>query len=252
MKSQYSDPNHPMYNSGLIGLVSGGKLSGGRGGRRSAGDMRYSYDSPSAGPAYGRPSLYDSARLYNSSELSHRDVRRYDKRERKALRTEQRMAEGRGVGRKREGRYEDFLYEQESMYGGDAGFGFGRGRRGMGQRGHGGPIGMLVGAAGAAIENSRQPQTSASGAPAPHTAYAGNSVDFYRGSPSTADEYGASRPAPYAAGRRRRQPGQKGGPLGMVKRVMQEDVLYLMIVNLPSEAELAEAREAIAAAKARK
>ena len=39
--------------------------------------------------------------------------------------------------------------------------------------------------------------------------------------------------------------------MGMVKRVMQEDVLYLMIVNMPSEAELAEAREAIAAAKAK-
>ena len=47
-----------------------------------------------------------------------------------------------------------------------------------------------------------------------------------------------------ARGRRNR----KGGPLGAVKRIMKEDVLYLMIVNLPSEAELAEAREELAIA----
>ncbi|KAI6909417.1 hypothetical protein D0869_03447 [Hortaea werneckii] len=34
-----------------------------------------------------------------------------------------------------------------------------------------------------------------------------------------------------------------GGPIGAVKRIMREDVLYLMIVNLPSEAELTEARD---------
>lgn len=37
--------------------------------------------------------------------------------------------------------------------------------------------------------------------------------------------------------------------MGMVKRIMTEDVLYLMIVNMPSEAEMAEARELMAAAK---
>ncbi|KAI7280020.1 hypothetical protein KC345_g5049 [Hortaea werneckii] len=43
-------------------------------------------------------------------------------------------------------------------------------------------------------------------------------------------------------GTRGQRPGG-GGAIGAVKRVMREDVLYLMIVNLPSEAELAEARE---------
>jgi len=37
-----------------------------------------------------------------------------------------------------------------------------------------------------------------------------------------------------------------GGVIGAVKKVMQEDVLYLMIVPMPSEAELAEAREMLA------
>lgn len=43
--------------------------------------------------------------------------------------------------------------------------------------------------------------------------------------------------------RNARRRNRKGGPLGAVKRAMREDVLYLMIVNMPSEAELAEARE---------
>ncbi|KAI7159631.1 hypothetical protein KC349_g4067 [Hortaea werneckii] len=45
----------------------------------------------------------------------------------------------------------------------------------------------------------------------------------------------------YRGTRGQRQGG--GGAIGAVKRVMREDVLYLMIVNLPSEAELTEARE---------
>ncbi|PIB01898.1 hypothetical protein CB0940_01990 [Cercospora beticola] len=46
-----------------------------------------------------------------------------------------------------------------------------------------------------------------------------------------------------ARSRNARRRNRKGGPLGAVKRAMREDVLYLMIVNMPSEAELAEARE---------
>ncbi|KAI7324669.1 hypothetical protein KC315_g8175, partial [Hortaea werneckii] len=45
----------------------------------------------------------------------------------------------------------------------------------------------------------------------------------------------------YRGTRGQRQGG--GGPIGAVKRIMREDVLYLMIVNLPSEADLSEARE---------
>ncbi|CAJ2504979.1 Uu.00g123730.m01.CDS01 [Anthostomella pinea] len=48
---------------------------------------------------------------------------------------------------------------------------------------------------------------------------------------------------------RRRNAGNKSGrgdPIGAVKRMMREDVLHLMIVNMPSEAELAEARAEMA------
>jgi hypothetical protein len=49
--------------------------------------------------------------------------------------------------------------------------------------------------------------------------------------------------------RDRRGAARGGGVIGAVKKVMQEDVLYLMIVPMPSEAELAEAREMLAREK---
>lgn len=51
---------------------------------------------------------------------------------------------------------------------------------------------------------------------------------------------------------RERGAARGGGVIGAVKKVMQEDVLYLMIVPMPSEAELAEAREMLAREKERK
>jgi len=51
------------------------------------------------------------------------------------------------------------------------------------------------------------------------------------------------------AGPRDRRAARGGGAIGAVKKVMQEDVLYLMIVPMPSEAELAEAREMLAREK---
>ncbi|KAI9792651.1 MAG: hypothetical protein M1835_007712 [Candelina submexicana] len=39
-------------------------------------------------------------------------------------------------------------------------------------------------------------------------------------------------------GGRRRSSGRSKGPIGMVKRVMKQDVLYLMVVNMPSEEEM--------------
>lgn len=114
----------------------------------------------------------------------------------------------------------------------------------MGRSGGGGPLCMLMGAASSAMQGGGQrgaPQQE-SYESAPHAGY-GSSAPYgsnapapapYGGSTGPAGDYGASEPAPYAGGRRR-QRKQKGGPLGMVKRVMQEDVLYLMIVNMPSE-----------------
>jgi len=46
--------------------------------------------------------------------------------------------------------------------------------------------------------------------------------------------------------------GGPGGVIGAVKKIMQEDVLYLMIVPMPSEAELAEAREMLRLEKEKK
>ncbi|KXS93614.1 hypothetical protein AC578_5919 [Pseudocercospora eumusae] len=64
-------------------------------------------------------------------------------------------------------------------------------------------------------------------------------------SPSRADAYERRS----RRGRRDRRQRGGGGPIRTVKRGMREDVLYLMIVNMPSDAELAEAREELARAK---
>lgn len=51
-------------------------------------------------------------------------------------------------------------------------------------------------------------------------------------------------------GRGRRDGRERnGGPISSVRRLMREDVLYLMIVNMPSEMELEEARQEMARAK---
>ena len=46
--------------------------------------------------------------------------------------------------------------------------------------------------------------------------------------------------------------GNGGGIIGSVRKIMQEDVLYLMIVPMPSEAEIAEARELLRLEKEKK
>jgi hypothetical protein len=56
----------------------------------------------------------------------------------------------------------------------------------------------------------------------------------------------------YARDRATLRAGGPGGVIGAVKKIMQEDVLYLMIVPMPSEAELAEAREMIRMEKEKK
>jgi hypothetical protein len=49
-----------------------------------------------------------------------------------------------------------------------------------------------------------------------------------------------------------RRAGGNGGIIGSVRKIMQEDVLYLMIVPMPSEAEIAEAKEMIRLEKEKK
>ena len=82
------------------------------------------------------------------------------------------------------------------------------------------------------------------GASAPHAPYGGQS--------SSRPQYSCYGGSNNSGQDPRRYRRQGVGPLGMVKRVMREDVLYLMIVNMPSEAELAEARELLAKAKSEK
>ena len=56
----------------------------------------------------------------------------------------------------------------------------------------------------------------------------------------------------HPADRRAARASRNRGPIGVIKKVMQEDVLYLMIVPMPSEEELAEAREMLAMDRERK
>ena len=248
-RSKLADPQHPMYNGGIVGFVSGGALTRERMPRQD------------------------------------RMQRRRDKDERRMLRYEQRMAGGRGLIRKKQRRYERILADEEyygrGRYGDRGGYGYddgyGYGGRPAGRRGRGGPIGLvggLLSAAAGGRGNSNE------------AAYGGRSREYEDTYGRRADQYGygdekamrrsfddrSNAPAPHAAyggrpepydgnsgygyggqayrGRRpetRRQ--RSGGIVGTVKRVMKEDVLYLMIVNMPSEAELAEATEALARAK---
>ncbi|KAK6433319.1 hypothetical protein LTR95_010502 [Oleoguttula sp. CCFEE 5521] len=139
MKSKWSDPDHPMFNNGLVGLVSGGYLKPGE--RKAA--------------------------------------RREWKHERRAARREWKDG-GRMGGR-------DALYERQMT---------------MSDRSRSGDDVQLAGSSGG-------------------------------------DRY-AARP-------RRR----KGGLIGGVRKVLRPDVLYLLIVPMPSESELREAREALEMAKAK-
>jgi len=69
-------------------------------------------------------------------------------------------------------------------------------------------------------------------------------------SPDYFNRTARGRQHPRARGAKRG--GGPGGVIGAVKKIMQEDVLYLMIVPMPSEAEIAEAREMIRLEKEKK
>lgn len=239
-----------MFNSGPVGFVTGGYLAKQRGGM---------------------------------TKRDAREERRIDKYER-------RVDSGRGLSRKKQRRYDAYMYNQG--YGSDDQYGY-QPRR----RGHGGPIGLAVGLVGAGVSAARgskgknpESQESVTNAPAPQAAYGRRSFDERRGyeggygnQPAPPTEFGRrsfddrrtpsdsksalapseSAPAAYegygntGAGypaQRRRPPPRRqgGGPIGMVRRIMTEDVLYLMIVNMPSEEEMAAARERLEAAKSGK
>lgn len=151
-QSKWSDPNHPMFNGGLIGLVSGGYIDVG--------------------------------------------ARRQAKRERKYERRERRFEKRHGP------RSGDYYASSDAWEG------------------------------------------SSSNPPAPHAPYGGSQQD--------PDYFNRASHGRGQRSHERRRGGGSGGPIGAIRKVMQEDVLYLMIVPMPSETELEEAREMLALEKAKK
>ncbi|KAK0270634.1 hypothetical protein LTR35_010842 [Friedmanniomyces endolithicus] len=223
-RSKLADPSHPMYQgqTGLVGLATGGGL----GGRRAE--------------------------------------RRYRRDERRVEGYERRMDHGRGLSRRKQGRYEHFLAEQEQLsrdhghgrMGGSEGFG----RLGGGRRRGGGLIGGLIGAAVSAAQD-RGGSGSSSGARELPLGRSGEYEDAYNGRHMQEEQYYGNSPrrvsydgredaaTDVGAGgyqkfsrRNQRGGGRRPGAVGAVRRLMREDVLYLMVVNMPSEEEMAEAR----------
>ena len=141
--SKWADPNHPMFNGGLVGLVSGGYLDAGK--------------------------------------------RRAEKRERKLERKEARW---------------ERRYGPRPQY-------------------------PTQGLEGLSLQGAEQQRP-----------------DYYSRRSSGRRQHPRERAA--------RRGNGNGGIIGSVRKIMQEDVLYLMIVPMPSEAEIAEAREMIRLEKEKK
>ncbi|QKX63085.1 uncharacterized protein TRUGW13939_10253 [Talaromyces rugulosus] len=131
--------------------------------------------------------------------------------------------------RERTGRFGEEAYDDRNSYGSDRGFGLGGGRS---RRGGGGLIGGLVGMATEAVRNRGQQHGTA-----PQQGYGD---DTYR-----VDEYQHQQQQGYTqtqrAGARGPDRSGRGGPLG-IKKLLAEKVLYLMVVNMPTEGEMSEAR----------
>lgn len=179
-----------------------------------------------------------------------------------------RHARRRDLRSRRSGRYmDDDADYYDYDYGDRSGYG---GRRRRDGRQRGGLISGLVGGVIAATQNSPSNRPVASNDPAPPAPYGGSGAgrrsfderDMIQQQREVDDSYGKTAdysqydnaPAPYGRsrqdfGRGGRGRGGRGGGIGGVKRLMKSDVLYLQIVNLPSEAELAEARQQLAMAK---
>ncbi|TKA77697.1 hypothetical protein B0A55_04006 [Friedmanniomyces simplex] len=226
-RSRLADPNHPMYQgrAGLMSLATGGR---------------------------GAP------------ELGNRGAdRRYRRDERRVLKYEQRMDDGRQLSRRKQGRCEHFLAEQDRLYGNGRAVGLGalgQLRSGRRQGGPGGLIGGLIGAAvNAATDRGGGGSSATYGQSVSSNARESRGRGFedayddryeredYYDDPSrrVSNNGGGAAAAAYQKFSRRGQRGggERQGAIGAVKRLMSQDVLYLMVVNMPSEAEMAEARE---------
>lgn len=163
MSSKYADPNHPMFNGGLVGLVSGGQLS-----RDRIRDVKN-------GPPSGNRNRRGSSN--SSSSDSSRDSR---------------QRSSRPAPRAPHGEYQDDYRDSRGYY--DS-------------------------------QYNRHPR------------------DFE-------DYRGKDRRRNRSRDRKRKE--DRGGIGGGVKRAMQEGVLYLMIVNMPSERELKQARMQLGAESQRR
>ena len=212
MKSTFADPSHPMYRNGLIGFVSGGKLTPDRmrsfdGKQRSpTRDVRTLRDGESSGGEYGTyANTYEHDQRRKSSCSGRRCSSRSHDRVQQALEMYQ--------GRRGTAFDECRRYSERSGSPYD-------GRRSPPSRSSGSASGLVDGLVRTATD--RLGNAGAAGLPVHHQ----HPMDLIDQS---------------IGGVKSGRTG--GGASGMVKRAMKEGVLYLMIVNMPSEAELAEARK---------
>ncbi|KAK3074442.1 hypothetical protein LTR53_003113 [Teratosphaeriaceae sp. CCFEE 6253] len=225
-RSKLADPDHPMYQGGILNFATG------------------------------------SALAPFSEKRERKAAKRFRKDERRVLKYEQKMDRGQGLSRKKERRYENFFAEQERL-GNEGALSQ---RLGGGRRRGGGLIGGLVGAAVTAA-SSRGAEGSVSGGRASmsashdrasgqqqrHREHEASYLDSHHG------EHDGHQDARDANGANGTGPGyqryskrdRRGREPGAVKRLMREDVLYLMIVNYPSEGQMREAMEEMAMMKGR-
>ncbi|CRG92662.1 hypothetical protein PISL3812_09726 [Talaromyces islandicus] len=131
------------------------------------------------------------------------------------------------------GRFGGQVYNDRSANASDRGFGFAGGlSRRMDRRGQGGLIGGLVGMAAEAVRNRGEQQRTT-----PQQSYGG---DINRD-----NQYQSQQQQGYTQTQRTNagDPGRSGrdGPLG-IKKLLNEKVLYLMVVNMPTDDEMSEAR----------
>ncbi|KAK5172100.1 uncharacterized protein LTR77_003738 [Saxophila tyrrhenica] len=249
-RSKLADPSHPMYNGGIVGFVSGGALTRDRAERDNRRNER-------RWEKYERKDLRRERR--DDRKDFRREMRNERKDERRLDRFERRLDKGRSLSRSSERRHEDIMIHRER-------------RAGLQGRG---PIGMLAGAVAGRVDNGQSREYE----DAYRSGYDGremrrsfedrnssygqwNTPAPYSGqqsfNPSRAAPYGGQgyvqneREVPGAAayrGRRADRRGSRQKKGGLIKKIMTEDVLYLLIVNMPSEEELAEARATLETAR---
>lgn len=189
MRAKLADPQHPMFNGGLVGLLSGGKIDVGS--RRAVRKVE----------KFERREAKHESRMERIESKTERKMDRDLRKGRDEGRIDERFERGMTKAGRREERHERKM------------------ERRCGPRVVEEDVGDHV---------------------------ADGPASFRRGDgyfPRDAQALGA-----YGGRAGRERPK---GAIGAVRKVLQEDVLYLMIVPMPSEAELAEARELLQAERAK-